>query len=519
MSSTTELINSNFGGIRRKHSAFGSELITCSDCQNVELYSTGINSGVGLRTVKGNVSCTDLIPAGEQVVGLFETIQNGISHTIVYTELEGSGTLYNLNLGQNTLTTLVSGLKATGNACGVDFKQGWSDYFVFSNGEDIKYIYTDTNALDGIRVETDENIHLIDTDNRTVKGLGLINYDSRLWVFDGKVLWYSKKEDCRVFNFVDTSVVGSSGYIEFSKDITAIHEYLGSLAVFHKNSSALVKTDATTIFKVEDESPGGCASYNSLVYHGTDLYFYDDTKKGVFSFQQIVNGDKTLGDNIAEDIQEELLQIRSSNLNKIKALSVVTKDRDEVWFLIPISEDPTKSIVMIFDYGRGEWVKRKCQHINTMAVVDSKLYSTGESIYEEYTTDLFDGEFIDSFYTCSILNLGKDNTLKITKFPPRIAVDASYKNHFFVKYIKNYNVLKQPKIKEIKTKSLKNILVYDSGNTYDTIYSYQPNTVTIITKLPSASFKALEITFYTEDTMQEFCIKSLELSSIKVKQV
>ena len=519
MSTTTELINSNFGGIRRKHSAFSSERITCSDCQNVELFDTGINSGVGLRTVKGNVSITSAIPENETVIGIFETIQGGTNYFFVYTESGSSGTLYNLSIGANTLTPLISGLKVKGKASGCDFKQGWRDYFVFSNGEDIKYIYTDnaTNAI--LQVEQDDNIKLVDPDGRQVKGLGLVDFDSKLWVFDGKVLWHSKKEDCRVFNFVDTSVPGSSGYIEFVKDITAIYPYLGSLAVFHKDSSCLVKKDETTVFKVEDESPGGCASYNSLVFHGTDLYFYDDTKKGVFSFQQVINGDKTLGDNIAEDIQEELLQIRTANLDKIRALSVVTKDRDEVWFLVPISHDDNYSIVMIFDYSRGEWVKRKCQKINAMAVVDSTLYSAGKTVYEEYNTDTFDGEFIGSEYICSVMNLGEDNTLKITKFPPRIAVDSSYRNNFMVKYVKNYNVLKTPKVKEIKAKSLKNILVYDTDHTYDTIYSYQPSTVTLIAKLPSVSAKALEITFYTEKEMQDFCIKSLEMSKIKVKQV
>jgi saccharopine dehydrogenase-like NADP-dependent oxidoreductase len=98
-------------------------------------------------------------------------------------------------------------------------------------------------------------------------------------------------------------------------------------------------------------------------------------------------------------------------------------------------------------------------------------------------------------------------------------VDSSYRNNFFVKYIKNYNILKTPKIKEIKAKSLKNIMYYDTDHTYDSIYSYQPSTVTLIAKLPSVSAKALEITFYTDHKLQDFCIKSLEMSKIKVKQV
>ena len=106
-----------------------------------------------------------------------------------------------------------------------------------------------------------------------------------------------------------------------------------------------------------DESPGGCASYNSLVFHGTELYFYDDTKKGVFSFNQVVNGNKTLGNNIALDIQQELCEINPARLNDIRALSIVLSDRNEIWFLIPTTE-PDITTIMIFDYVHKEWVKR-----------------------------------------------------------------------------------------------------------------------------------------------------------------
>lgn len=528
MSSVTELINSNFGGIRRSNSSFSSEKITCSDCQNVELYYTNMNSGVGLRTVKGNRSVssranegvlTELLPEHANIVGMFQSIQNGKTYFFVYAELNGSGTLYSFDHVQFTLTTIISGLKATGTASGCDFQQGWLDFFVFSNGEEIKYIYSNTETHEALVVESAGNIKLTDVDGRDVKGLGLAVFDDRIWVFNDKVLWYSQKADCRVFNYVDPSILTSSGYIEFVKNITAIYPYLGSLAVFHKDSSALVKLDTTTGFIVSDESPGGCASYNALVFHGTDLFFYDDTKKGVFSFQQVVNGDKTLGTNIAYDIQDELIKIKPSQLNEIKALSVVTDDRNEAWFLIPISETENHSIVMIYDYIRGEWIKRKCQKINTIAVINNVLYSAGKTIYEEYSGDDFNGEFIESYYNCSVLNLGKDNTLKITKFPPRVAVDASYKNNFFVKYVKNYNHLKDPKIKEIKTKSLKNVMIYDSDCVYDDVYIYQPRSITVIAKLPSATFKALEISFYTQFEQQSFCIKSLEMSKIKVKQV
>lgn len=527
-STITQLINNNFGGIRKKDAYYAEEKITCSDCQNVELFYTGLNSGVGLRTAYGNKAVTtykvesevhSLIPSSEEVIEIFETVQDTNNYLIVYTESETKGRLYNIDLPTKTATLLVDNLTVTGKACGTDFSQGWLDMFIFSNGEDIKYIYTDTETHNALQVETSENLHLTDQDGRTVKGLGLVNFDSRLWVFDGRVLWYSEQGECRNFLYNDSSVITSAGFIEFVKNITAIFPYLGSLAVFHKDSSVLVVEDETTVFAKTDESPGGCANYRSLVFHGTDLYFYDDTKKGVFSFKQIINGDKTLGENIALDIQEELMKIQSSRLNVIKALSVVNKDRNEVWFLIPTSSNSDKTVIMIFDYLRGEWVKRVCQHINTINTINGTLYSAGKEIYQEYVGNTFNGEFIESFYTCSMFNFGAENTMKITKFPPRLTLDGNDVNDFYVKYVKNYNYFKKPKIKHIKSKTNGLILTYDTEETYDSKYVYIPDKMNVIVKMPSTTFKALEITFYTEEEGQSFTIKSIEYSKLKVKQV
>ena len=545
-STQTSLINHNFGGIRRKDSMFSEDKITCSDCQNVELYYTELNSAVGIRTSKGNASIGVTIPEGEEVIGLFDTIQNGDRYTIIYTESGDVGTtggkLYTFNALSDTLQLLLSGLTVTGKAQGTDFHVTWADIFVFSNGEELKFIYTHVNHTASPMVIAGYNdsslgndkltLNLTDVENNTVKGLGLVNLYGRLWVFNGVNVWWSKEGAMGDFHTTssDTTVTTNPGVWHASKEITAIHEYLGSLAVFHKDSSQLITEDGTTGFKATDESPGGCASYDSLVFHGTDLFFYDDTKKGVFSFQQVINGDKTLGDNIAYDIQNELLSINKDKLHKIRALSVVTSDRNEVWFLLPIestytvkvdNEDVTKpaSIVMIYDYIRGEWIKRKCQHINCIATLDSALYSGGYGIYLEYTTDNFNGDYIQNFYQCTIMNLGTDNTLKITKFPPRLTIDASFKNHFFVKYIKNYQITKKPKIKELQSKSFGNVMVYNSGDKYNDNKIFKPGSISGILKMPSATFKALEVTFYTTDKDQEFTIKALEFSRIKVKQV
>jgi hypothetical protein len=578
-STQTSLNNHFFGGIRRKDSMFTEDKITCSDCQNVELYFTELNSGVGIRTSKGNVA-VDLnisttvnneeqlspLPEGEEIIGIFETVQNNVTYHIVYTEDSSSGHLYRMDMLHNKLYEMPSRrpLVVTGKAHGENFQFGTIDAFVFSNGENLEYIYTNIDYTvpfvvagaepaeyaTGMKMtlDTDSEGRIIGNDGSEVKGLGLVNLFKRLWVFNGTKLYYSTSPGIGVFRngAGHETEVTRAGVWEAPKNITAIHEYLGSLAVFHNNSSCLITEDAETLFKASDESPGGCASYDALVFHGTDLFFYDDTKKGVFSFQQVINGDKTLGDNIAYDIQSELMEFDRSKLSDIRALSVITADRNEIWFLVPIESTYTvkeineqtqeeieitkpASIVLIYDYIRGEWVKRKCQHINCIGILGYNLYSAGTKLYQEYTTDDYDGDFIENFYQCTVMNLGTDNTLKITKFPPRLTIDASYQNKFFVKYVKNYNISKKPKIKPLASKSFGNIMTYNSGDKWSGTDSQQvahdygkifkPGAISGIIKMPSATFKALEITFYTTDKNQEFTIKALEFSRLKVKQI
>ena len=514
---STNLICNNFGGIRDINPEFSSEKISASDLQNVELFSTGLNSGVGIRTALGNKVLFDNFAEDEVVVDIYETVQLSNKYFIVYTVDGNEGKIYSYSKYYNTVECIVSGLSPKAQSCATDFTQGWSDYFVFSNGEDIVYIYSDSDKGMLLTHDTSDAIKLVDPDGRNVKGLGVVAFDNRIWIFDGQVLWHSKQGDCRDFQTVETESILSAGYIEFVKKITAIYPYLGSLAVFHKDSSCLVRNDSTTRYLTTEESPGGCASFASLVFHGTDLYFYDDTKKGVFSFQQIVNGDKTLSDNIALNVQSFLTPISSTKLDEIRSLSVVTSDRNEVWFLIPISDEENRTIILIYDYIRQEWLKRKSQKINTFNMIDGVLYSAGKTINEEYNGSTFGGDFIECNYACSAFNLGADNTLKVLYFPPRLTIDSSYTNNFFVEYVRNYDRTKKIKKKEIKNRTVKNVLYFDVGY-WDKSY-YMPRRLNSISKLPSATFKALEINILTEQEGQEFCIKNIEFSRIKVKQV
>ena len=509
----TSLICNKFSGINRSESVFSKSVITASDIQNVELFSTEINSGVGIRTAKGNVAVCSSIPEGENVINIFESVQKGETYFFVHTESSSEGKIYLFSPGAKTLTSKVTGLSVTGKSCATDVAQGWSDLWVFSNSEELLSIeighYNEEAELDEVVMMSPK-----DADEREVKGMGLVVFAGRLWVFNEEVLWYSVQEDIYDFSTSDAEISTSAGYIEFVKDITAIYPYLGSLAVFHKNSSSLIALDEDnkSFYKTLD-SPGGCASYNALVFHGTELYFYDDTKKGVFCFKQVVNGNKTLGENIALDIQEELFSIPFSKIDSLRTLSVVTADRNEVWFLLP-DDDESYSTILIYDYIQETWVKRKCQKINCFAAIGGVLYSAGKKIYEEYSSDSFDGQFIEAYYKCTPLNLGYENSVKILSYPPKISLDMYYNNSFYVEYTRNYNS-QTSKTRYIKAKSLKNSLYFDIGH-WDSSY-FALKDINAIKKLPSSFFKTLQITFLTKNEGDDFCIKNIEFGKIKTK--
>ena len=101
-------------------------------------------------------------------------------------------------------------------------------------------------------------------------------------------------------------------------------------------------------------------------------------------------------------------------------------------------------------------------------------------------------------------------------FPPRTFLELPYINNFYVKYIKNFNTFKKPKVKYIKAK-YKNFLIYGVG--YWGINYWSPKKTNSIGKFPTSNFKILEIQIYTQTKDENFAIKNIEFSKIKIKQV
>ena len=107
-----------------------------------------------------------------------------------------------------------------------------------------------------------------------------------------------------------------------------------------------------------------------------------------------------------------------------------------------------------------------------------------------------------------------ENSLKILAYPPKMAMDMYYNNDFYVEYTKDYNSL-TTKIRRIISKTLKNVLYFDIG--FWDVNCFPHEKINVIKKLPATFFKTLQMSFYTKEFGQNFCINNIEFGKIKTK--
>ena len=89
-----------------------------------------------------------------------------------------------------------------------------------------------------------------------------------------------------------------------------------------------------------------------------------------------------------------------------------------------------------------------------------------------------------------------------------------YANDFYIEYTKDYNSL-STKIRHIISKTLKDVLYFDSGKWDECKFPYEK--INVSKSLPSTFFKTLQMSFYAKDSGQNFCINNIEFGKIKVK--
>ena len=87
-------------------------------------------------------------------------------------------------------------------------------------------------------------------------------------------------------------------------------------------------------------------------------------------------------------------------------------------------------------------------------------------------------------------------------------------NNFYIEYTKDYNSL-TTKVRQITSKTLKNVLYFDKG--FWDINTFPHEKINVIKKLPATFFRTLQMSFYTKDQGQNFCINNIEFGKIKTE--
>ena len=91
-----------------------------------------------------------------------------------------------------------------------------------------------------------------------------------------------------------------------------------------------------------------------------------------------------------------------------------------------------------------------------------------------------------------------------------------YNNSFYIEYVRNYDSATS-KVRYVKAKSLKDTLYFDIGH-WDMSY-FPSKDINAVKTLPASYFKTLQMTIFTKNEGDDFCIKNIEFGKIKVKTV
>lgn len=359
-----------------------------------------------------------------KIINGFETVQEGVSHLLLYLENSSIGRLVEFDTTDNIFTTLIDNLTLSdnGEANGITLIDHAYAVFAFTNGN----VYYTVQFYPTPTVIAQLTPQYTDDDNTTIsiKGLALCEYHGAL-VIGGKngIVLASSQTD--ITDFDVTGGLDTSAWLErFGKPVTAVVPYIDSILVFTEDDSTVL----TGYYKIAtreryDASLGGCMSFESWCKHDKYLFFYDNKQKNVYYYMQNNYGQKVLGEPIAPEVQEYF-----NDISKLQMTSYIGNNRSEIWLL-------SDKFKLIFDYYVQEWAERDCQAITSYFVYNNDVYSTsGAKVLREKAGSicLFDGVYYPATYAMQLINLGSFSNAKEMDIYPLLSVTQDYNNSFYL---------------------------------------------------------------------------------------
>lgn len=508
--STEPQIYSKFRGIRELNGVNSGGEISATQCENVQLVQTEIGSATGIKTMEGNATAYEL-PAGFKVIGIFKSLQEGITYKFIYGENDTEGVLYYINTLRE-VQPLITGLSVTGECNGITMASTAYDVFVFTNGKEVRTVCFTGDVAYGEAIKT---INAVDYLGRSIHWLSMVEWNGFLVVASEYGVHASHQNDIYTWND-DPQDKADAWYIDFSKKVTAVFAYTAGLYIFTEDDLTFLNTTPNdTANSVRQTVAGnGCFNYTSIVKHDTYLFFYDNNQKNIYYIQNIDNGQIRPAGPVAREIQSKFNKVKT-----FKMYSCIYNNRNEIWCLI-------NDEVFIYDYFQQEWVQRHEQNINTLCLIDNLIYTGGAKIYVENINLTFDGIFMPAVYQTTYINLGSNSNLKKQKTPLLLVLNDAYTNDFWVELTVN-NKTKTPKrVKVVNSAGgiygkletdideiIPDTQIYDKA-IYSVVNNYSKKVVEISTP---QTWYTLRVRIFTNELGQGFFINSMELKNIKQK--
>lgn len=512
-------IYNQFKGIREVNGANQGGQLSALSAVNVEFFNSDIGNGVGLRSSNGSKIYKSL-PDGFSGIKCFSSVQDGAEYLLVYAENEMKGVLYYYDSSGNRFTAL-DNLSVTGKANGITMQYGEYDVFVFTNGDVAYSVCFAQNPITKV-------INAIDNQSRTIKWLSMAEWNGFLVVASQYGVHASHKNNIYKWNDTVTSEnqTVASWYVDFGKKVTAVASFATGLFIFteddisHLNASPNVPTSA-----LSSVAMNGCFSFESLVSHGTYLFFYDNKQKNIYYIKQTDTGLTQPAGPVALEVQSFF----NGKIDRFKMYSCIYAGNNEIWLIV-------NNKVLIFDYVQQEFTERQQTAINDICLFNNFVYSVnaeGEIRREKDTG--YNQTYYPSEFRSSIINLGSNTNLKKEKTPLLLVLNANYVNDFYVQLTANYKD-KNPKHilykvanqgifpvdgtpEEELTPNMKFGYVDEQGKEHPNAYwaDDNPYKKTVVEVSTPQTWYTLSIRIFTETEGQGFSIESIELKRLKEK--
>lgn len=479
-----------------------------SGSKNIDIYPLEEN-GFGFGKIAGNTEFFQI--PDEKVITLFDYDTGDNNYLLTHTY---AGKVYEYNESTAENTAIITGLTPALKSSFANFTiaqltgNPYNSCF-FCNGVDSPRIYIKGNTPE---VQT---VTAVDENGKTIKSHICLPFDGRMWMFDGNVVHWSKKNDPFVWG-----TPTDTGYQPLDASIIGAIVYAGTIIVHTHNGVKVITPLSDGTYTFTDLSSSNCLNYKALCRHDNSSIFlaYD----GIYPVEVTQQGVRKTSNSLSNDIDKDLQAFGKATLAGAEMINVTVAGRNETWLHVP---DENKSTVFIFRWKKGKdghayfLPPRVQQKITCLAVFKDFILSGTEDgkVLKELTGKSYDGQIIEAYgKLAKVILAGASGT---QKFKPKLFVSNLISNAFYVDTILNGD--SGNPIESLVIKDNSSSFVWDEDNWDEHDWATVSLNAITLRKIKTKGKKAessVQFIFKTKGLNDDFQVHRIEFTRIKVKE-